>query len=251
MRRSLTPLAILVLEFAIICAILELVQRRPTFDLSILPRPSAVANTFVVLLTDGTLFKAAAWSLLRVCIGYSVALLVGIPLGLLIGRYTLIDNVVGTWTNLIRPIPAMAWIPIAILWFGVGLESSSFLIFYGAVFPILINTASGVRSVDRVFVDSVRVLGATAWDIFRDVIFPGAMPAILTGMRIAVGIAWIVVVAAEMFGARAGLGYMITAGQMTYHVDSVLVGIAAIGLIGFGLDAGFRRLEARMLAWRS
>ena len=238
------------MELAILFAVLEIIQSRPVFHPDLLPRPSAVVMRFIDLLKDGTLTKAIGWSLLRISIGYSLATLLGIPLGIIIGRYWFIRESLGTLENFIRPIPAMAWIPIAILWFGIGIKSSSFLIFYGAFHPIVINSAIGVSTVDRLFVDSIRVSGGKSWDVFREAIIPAATPAIMTGMRNGLATAWYVMVTAEMFGARTGLGYLITAGQSTFRVDTVMVGIIIIGLVGFGLDRGFRKIEARALRWR-
>jgi ABC-type nitrate/sulfonate/bicarbonate transport system permease component len=247
---ALRRVSILVIELVLIGLVLELIQSIPLFDPSIFPKPSTVLRTGYGLAASGELFVATGWSLIRVAIGYGLAVLVGVPLGILIGRYKLAEWSVGTVINLLRPIPTMAWIPLAILWFGVGLKGSCFLIFYGSLFPIVVNCAAGVRTVDKVYLELVRTLGASPAETFREVILPGAVPSIVTGLRLGLGIAWIVVVTAELFGARTGLGYMITAGQNTYRVDAVFVGMAMIGVIGFAIDLGFRRLQAHLLRWR-
>jgi ABC-type nitrate/sulfonate/bicarbonate transport system permease component len=153
--------------------------------------------------------------------------------------------------EIVRPIPPLAWIPIAILWFGIGIKSAAFIIFLGAFFPILLNTVSGVRSIDPVIIEAARVLNAGRRFIFLKVLIPGAVPSILTGMRIGLGIGWMSLVAAEFTGVRQGygLGYMIMTARDIQRPDEIIAGMLVIGLIGLGIDACLRTAERRWVRW--
>jgi ABC-type nitrate/sulfonate/bicarbonate transport system permease component len=152
----------------------------------------------------------------------------------------------------IRPIPPLAWIPLAILWFGIGLKSAAFIIFLGCFFPIYLSTISGVLSVDRILIDAARTLGAKEKDIFLKVLIPAATPSIYTGVRIGMGIGWMTLVAAEFTGVKSGygLGYMIMTARDIQRPDFVIAGMATIGLVGYLLDLLLRYMESRSLRWR-
>jgi NitT/TauT family transport system permease protein len=192
-------------------------------------------------------------SLLHFLIGLGAALIVALPLGMAMGWYRVADRVFDPIVEIVRPIPPLAWIPFAIVWFGLTDEAAGFIIFVGAVFPILINTYVGFRSLPRVFVESAKVLGATRdIDLVRYVAFPHAMPSIAGGIRIAMGIAWMCLVAAEQFGvSSSGLGYRIWSYYYLHRMDYVLLYIVMLGLLGLVIDWSFRYLiEDRMLKWR-
>jgi ABC-type nitrate/sulfonate/bicarbonate transport system permease component len=154
--------------------------------------------------------------------------------------------------EMVRPIPPLAWIPIAILWFGIGVRSAAFIIFLGAFFPILLSTTAGVLSVDKILLEASHTLGAKGKDIFFKVLVPGATPSIFTGLRIGLGIGWMTLVAAEFTGVKGGygLGYMIMVARDIQRPDQIVAGMVVIGLIGYLLDVSIRIVEGRVLRWR-
>ena len=199
-----------------------------------------------------SLFFHCFESLLRVCSGFAIALLIAAPLGILVGWFPVLRNMLTPVIEIIRPIPPLAWIPLAILWFGIGFQSAAFIIFLGCFFPILLSTISGVLSVEKRLIEAAKTLGATEQNIFLQVLVPGATPSIFTGIRIGIGIGWMTLVAAEFTGVKSGygLGYMIMVARDIQRPDFVIAGMATIGLLGYLLDVGVRRLEARVLRWR-
>jgi len=192
------------------------------------------------------------YSLYRVALGYAVAALLGIPLGLLMGWSTGLLRMIRPLVELVRPIPPLAWIPIAILWFGIGIKSAAFIIFLGAFFPILLNTISGVLSIHPILIEAARTLHAKEKDIFLKVLFPGAVPSIFVGMRIGIGIGWMTLVAAEFTGVKEGygLGYMIMTARDIQRPDEILSGMLVIGVIGLLIDIGLRGIESRIIKWQ-
>ena len=200
---------------------------------------------------SGLLFHCL-YSLQRVGIGFVLALAAAIPLGILCGWSRLLRDILTPVIETLRPIPPLAWIPLAILWFGIGLRSAAFIIFLGCFFPILLSTMSGVLSVDPVLVSAAKTLGATRRQIFYKVLLPGATPSIFTGLRIGLGIGWMTLVAAEFTGVKSGygLGYMIMTARDIQRPDLVIAGMAVIGLTGFLLDTVLRLFEKRALRWR-
>jgi ABC-type nitrate/sulfonate/bicarbonate transport system permease component len=191
-------------------------------------------------------------SLERVGIGFVLAAAAAIPLGIVCGWSRMLREMITPIIETMRPIPPLAWIPLAILWFGIGLKSAAFIIFLGCFFPILLSTISGVLSVDPVLVSAARTLGASRRQIFLSVLVPGATPSIYTGLRIGLGIGWMTLVAAEFTGVKSGygLGYMIMTARDVQRPDLVIAGMAVIGFTGFLLDSLLRLLEARALRWR-
>lgn len=192
------------------------------------------------------------YSLYRVVLGYGVAALLAIPLGLLMGWSSFIRRMVNPLIEIVRPIPPLAWIPIAIVWFGIGIQSAAFIIFLGAFFPILLNTIAGVLSINPILVEAARTLHATEKKIFLKVLFPGSIPSIFVGMRIGIGIGWMTLVAAEFTGVREGygVGYMIMTARDIQRPDQILAGMLVIGLIGLLINAGLRMFESRVIRWR-
>ena len=222
-----------------------------------LPSPTRVLAGFAELLSRGLppgsgLLGHCVASLRRVFGGVGAALAVAIPLGLLAGRSARLRSLIHPFIELTRPIPPLAWVPLAILWFGIGDLSAVFIIFLGAFFPILLNTVSGVLSIERGLLEAAVLLGATKRDLFLKVLAPGAAPAIMTGVRIAVGVGWMTLVAAEFTGVRSGygLGYLIMTARDIQRADQIVAGMLVIGLIGFAMDALIRLLERRLLRWR-
>jgi len=221
-----------------------------------LPSPWEISLGAKSLLIEGlppghVLYRHALESLLRVFLGFAIAACLGIPLGILMGWSQKLMTLLRPFVEVLRPIPPLAWIPIAIIWFGIGIESAAFIIFLGAFFPILLNTISGVRAVDVRIVEATKVLGAKERHILLKVLAPGSLPSIWTGLRIALGIAWMTLVAAEFTGVKSGygLGYLIMVARDIQRPDLVIAGMMTIGLIGYGLDGLFRTGQRELLKW--
>jgi NitT/TauT family transport system permease protein len=218
----------------------------------IFPTPVQVAKALAELVREGTLIRHVASSLYRVSMGYGLALLLGIPVGSLMGWYPGIYRALNPIIQLLRPISPIAWIPLAILWFGVDDSSPIFLIFLSSFFPLVVSTTSGVHLVERQYIRAAQNFGLSGLALYRRVIFPGALPQIITGMRVGLGIAWLVVVAAEMVAINSGLGYLIIDSRNAgTRYDLVVAGMVIIGVIGFGLDIVMRRMETLdEVSWR-
>lgn len=210
----------------------------------IFPRPFQVLVGMVELARRGVLLKYIVASLFRVSSGFLLALVVGIPLGLLLGWFGRAFQAFNPAIQVLRPISPIAWIPVAILWFGVTDLAPIFLIFLASLFPIMTATMSAVQNIQLVHLRAARNFDVKRLALFTKVIFPAALPQIITGVRIALGVAWLVVVAAEMIAVNSGLGYLIIdARNAGMRYDLVVAGMALIGLIGLILDFLFRRLE--------
>lgn len=208
------------------------------------PRPIDVLRGIIELAQSGLLLKYITASLFRVSWGFGLAVLVGIPAGLALGWYPRAFQAFNPVIQVFRPISPIAWIPIAIVWFGVTDASPVFLIFLASVFPITVSAISAVQNMQPVYLRAAQNFGLSQSELFRLVIFRASLPQIITGIRIALGIAWLVVVAAEMIAVNSGLGYLIIdARNAGKRYDLVVAGMVMIGLIGLGLDLLVRRLE--------
>ncbi len=216
----------------------------------LLPPPSDVFAAAMDLLTRGTLQKDILASLKRVGMALLCALVIGIPLGAAIGGSSRVAWSLEPVVNFFRPIPPLAWIPLSIMWFGIGDVQNEFIIFLAAVFPILLNTIDGVRNVDRQLIRAAKTLGATPSGIALTVVLPAALPSMFVGLRIGTGIAWMALVAGEIVAASSGLGFLINQGRFLFRSDYVIVGMIAIGVIGLLLDAGLRVLQNVVMPWR-
>jgi ABC-type nitrate/sulfonate/bicarbonate transport system permease component len=219
----------------------------------VLPSPIEIMQGLGTLLTTGMppghlLYNHILYSLYRVGWGFSIACVLGIPLGLLMGWFPWFHRVFSPIVEVVRPIPPLAWIPIAIVWLGIGMRSAAFIIFLGAFFPILLNTASGVLSVNPILIDAAKTLNATQKDIFFKVLVPASLPSIFVGMRVGMGVAWMTLVAAEFSGVKDGygLGFMIMTARDIQRPDQILAGMLVIGMIGFIIDWLFKAWESRI-----
>jgi len=208
---------------------------------AILPPPALAAQTFIELIVTGELFIHIRASLSRVIAAWGLSALVAVPLGLAMGRWRRFEHIVDPVVELFRPISPLAWIPLAILWFGISETGKIFIIFVATFFPILLNTVSGVKGVDKVLIRAGQVLGCeNEWSLFRKVILPASMPTIIVGFRIAFGTGWAAIIAAELVAAQSGLGYLIADGMEILRSDLVMVGMAVIGVLGVLIDSVFR-----------
>jgi NitT/TauT family transport system permease protein len=207
------------------------------------------ASSWLAWTVSGELPQDAFTSLWRIVVGFGVGAGLALPLGLLMGAKPLLYDLLNPVLQLLRPIPPIAYIPLAILWFGLGNPPAYFLIALGAFFPMLMNTIAGVRSVDAIYLRAARNLGAGDWTMFWRVMLPAAMPYILTGVRVSIGVAFIVVIVAEMIAVNAGLGYRILEAREYFWSDKVLAGMISIGLCGLGIDLAMARLNGWLLRW--
>jgi NitT/TauT family transport system permease protein len=210
----------------------------------VFPTPLAVGRGLEELVQRGLLWRYIGDSLFRVGAGYIGAVACAIPLGLLLGWYPAGAAAVNPVIQMLRPISPLAWIPLAIVWFGASDAAAIFLIFLASLFPIIVSTMNGVRNVPSMYRQAGQNFGLSTAALLRRVVFPASLPGMLVGLRISLGIAWLVLVAAEMIAVTSGLGYLIidsrNAGQ---RYDLVVAGMLIIGFIGLGLDFGMRRLE--------
>jgi NitT/TauT family transport system permease protein len=217
------------------------VSRNPAH---ILPTPFGVIAGIGDLLRHGLLFKYVVASLFRVTWGFTLAAVLAVPLGLTVGWYRRAEMAVSPLLQIFRPISPLAWIPLAILWFGVGDSSSVFLIFLACFFPLLLTAINSVRNIPSVYINAGRNFGLRRSELIYRVLFPAVLPQLLIGLRITLGVAWLVVVAAEMIAVDSGLGFLIVdARNAGNRYDLVVGGMVIIGLIGLLLDTAMRSLE--------
>ena len=206
-------------------------------------------ETWPLWALSGEFFTDAATSLYRVLVGFAIGGLLALPFGLAMGASPQAYRYFNPLLQVLRPIPPIAYIPLSILWFGLGNPPAIFLIALGAFFPILINTITGVRAVDSIYLRAAKNLGASNFTIFRRVILPAATPYILSGVRIAIGTAFIVVIVAEMIAVNNGLGFRILEAREYFWSDKIIAGMFSIGLIGLLIDTGVNRLNTYLLRW--
>lgn len=217
----------------------------------LMPGPWKTAQGIADLVPHGLILKYIVASVFRVTWGFLLAALVAVPLGLLVGWYRRAEMAVNPILQILRPISPLAWIPIAILWFGVGDLAAIFLIFVGCFLPLLLTVINAVRSVPAVYINAGRNFGLAPIALMRKILYPAIMPRLMTGLRITLGVAWLVVVAAEMIAVNSGLGFLIVdARNAGNRYDLVVAGMVVIGVVGLLLDGGIRALErANALSW--
>ncbi|MCK6445478.1 MAG: ABC transporter permease [Planctomycetes bacterium] len=211
--------------------------------LEVFPTPGQTALELGRMLQDGTLLRYTVASLYRVAIGFGLAVLIGTPLGLWMGWSTRAFRAVNPLAQGLRPISPIAWIPVAILWFGVEDASAIFLIFIATIFPIVTGAYTAVHSIPSVYVRSARNFGLERTELFRYVVFPASLPQIIGSLRLALGIAWMVIVAAEMIAVQSGLGYVITDARNGNNYARVCGAMVCLGVLGILLDLGMRQLQ--------
>jgi NitT/TauT family transport system permease protein len=238
LRVRLRPL----LFIAVLLIIWEIAARRQSAHL--LPGPWGIIGGIADLVRHGLLLKYVVASLFRVTWGFLLAVVLAIPLGLTIGWYRRAEMAFNPIIQILRPISPLAWIPIAILWFGVGDLAAVFLIFLGSFFPLLVTAINAARSVPAVYVNAGRNFGLSPARLVYQVLYPAVIPQLIVGLRITLGIAWLVVVAAEMIAVNSGLGFLIVdARNAGNRYDLVVAGMVIIGIVGLLLDMEMRSLE--------
>jgi len=204
------------------------------------PSPLVVIQKAWSLALSGVLFENVGYSLRRILIGFFMGSAIAIPLGLIIGSFSLARKFLEPWTEFLRFIPSVAMITIAVIWFGIGEQSKIFLIIYSTIFIVILNTAAGVSAITPNKIRAALVLGASQRQVFFNVSLPATVPYILTGMRLAMANSFTTIVAAEMIAANEGIGVMLWNGRMYMLIDEIFVALLCLGLLGFGADRLFR-----------
>ena len=215
---------------------------------TLMPPPTAVLAAAWELILSGELFKHFWASLKREVVAFAYAS-VAIPIGILMGWSKTAQSLLEPIFEMLRPIPPIAWIPLAILWFGIGDLQNQFIIFLGIFFPLLINTITGVKNVEHNVVRAARCLGASEMEVLTKVVFRAAMPQIITGIRVGLGVGWMALVAAELVGATSGLGWLISDARSVLRTDIILVGMVSIGAAGLLIDQGLRMVAKKLMPW--
>jgi ABC-type nitrate/sulfonate/bicarbonate transport system permease component len=206
----------------------------------LVPSPWSTFGTGAQMLSSGALAAHVGVSLQRVLVGYAAGCAIGIAIGALMGRIPVVRQLADPVLQLMRPISPVAMVPLSIIWFGIGDMSRYFIIFYGVVIIMIMNTAAGVASTPNIRLNAARCLGARPLQIFRRVVIPSAVPYILTGMRVALGFAFMGIVAAEMIAAQSGIGYLIMQSRTLLRTDIMFVGLVTLGVLGALIDTCFR-----------
>jgi NitT/TauT family transport system permease protein len=214
-----------------------------------LPRFSAVIETLWGLATSGQLIADIRASLARALGGFVLAMAIGVPLGILMGQFRRWDDFWGLLVSFSNPIPKIGLVPLFVLWLGIGETSKIAVVAAGAVFPVLINTYNGVRGVNPILIWRAQTLGPSQNELLRKVILPASLPSIFVGARLAMALAWVILIAAEMVAARSGLGFRILYGQQMFETNVVFAGLLTISIFGFAFDRLLQALSHRLCGW--
>jgi NitT/TauT family transport system permease protein len=237
-------------------AIWQLLVALGTISLDSFTSPIRVAIAlWEIVAEQNTALRGSLWShvwasVQEVALGFLLAAAVGVPLGLIMGWSRVAFNLFDPLVELLRPIPPTAWVAISLLLFGIGLQQKVFVVFVGIVSPILITTLDGVRSLDPILLKVARTHNATQAATIRKVFLPALMPTILTSFRVGIGLGWMVVVAAELIAAEAGLGFLLIQAYRIFRLDTMIAVMLIIGLLAFAMDRGMRWGQRRLLAWQ-
>ncbi len=230
------------LSFGLVVLAWATAARVSGFGESVFPSPAKVAKSMVELTANGVLIKHAVASLFRVTTGFYLAILFAAPIGILLGRIRVCRLFISPVIQFLRPISPLAWIPLAMLWFGIGDKPAVFLIFLSSFFPLVVATTVAVSEINPVYFYVAANFGFTKMELIRKVIVPAIMPSVVTALRISLGIAWLVVVAAEMIAVKSGLGYLILDSRNALRMDCVMVSMIVIGAIGLALDHVMKKM---------
>ena len=226
------------------------VMARLFFPTYILPTPSLVARTLLTLILNGTLWKNLRVSLVRVATGYFIAAALAVPIGIAAGWWKPIDNTLGSVLELLRPLPSLALIPLAIVWLGLGELSKIALIAYASFFSIYVNTRAGVRNVDPLHVKVMLIYGNGTWDVISKVVLYSILPYVFTGLRYSASVALILLVAVELVGSQSGLGFFLVQAQSYLQMPDMFAAIAVFGMLGFCFNLALASIERRVIRWR-
>lgn len=215
----------------------------------VLPAPTSVISAAVGLASTGELWRHIYISSVRALVGFGIGGAIGLVLGILNGAFPVAEKLLDTSVQMLRNIPHLAMIPLVIMWFGIGEEAKLFLVAIGVIFPIYLNTFHGIHTVDRGLLEMGRVYGLKPWELFWQIILPGALPSILIGVRFALGIMWLTLIVAETIASDSGIGYMAMNAREFMQTDVVVFGILMYALLGKLADAIAKFLEVKLLQW--
>ena len=247
-KRFVLPL----LVFVVVGGIWELLAAVTGWSSAVFPTPRAAASGMWQLIVDGTLVKHSVASLYRVTVGFYLSVIIALPLGMILGWWKTGQLMFNSMIQFLRPISPLAWIPLALLWFGIGDRPAIFLIFLAAFFPLLVSTINAVNHINSLYFQVAANFNFTRFETLTKIIFPAVLPAVLPALRISLGVAWLVVVAAEMIAVKSGLGYLIIDSRNALRMDYVMDAMIAIGLIGICLDRIIVQLHRiKSVAWGS
>ena len=233
---SMRPLFLSLVTFSIICLLWQLLLQTNGISENVFPGPVTVFGSLWQLIADGSLLKHTVASLYRVTVGFYFAAILGIPLGIILGCNKATRRIVNPVIQFLRPISPLAWIPLAMLWFGIGDRPAIFLIFLSCFFPLVVSTTIAVGSIKEVYFQVAANFNFSQKEVLLKILVPAITPDLVTAMRLTISIAWLVVVAAEMIAVQSGLGFLILDSRNALRMDYVLVGMIVIGIIGLVLD---------------
>lgn len=216
----------------------------------LLPAPAAVAKAFLASVKNVYIWENLILTLKRVLSGFGIALLVGMPLGFMMGYSPTVLTITDPVLSSVRQVPIMAWIPLTIVWFGLGDGPTVFLIAMVGVFPVILNTTAGVKAISKDYYNAARSMGASGWSIFKDIIVPAALPDILTGMRLAVGMGWMSVICAEFIATSAGFGYVMVEAQTRMETPTLMSLMVLAAMVGYAIDKTITVLDKTLTRWR-
>jgi taurine transport system permease protein len=237
-------------SLVVFIAIWEAVCRAGLVDQVFLPAPSQVLTRGIRMWDEHTLFVNVLASARRVMVGFLAAACVSIPLGIMLGTSRFARAAFDPLLSFLRPLPSMSWIPLSLLWFGITETQKYSIVFMGSFAPALLYVIDATQNIDPLFVRAARNLGANRWQVMREVILPGCMPQILSGMKVILGLSWTCVISAELVAAQQGLGFMIMNGKEFFQTDTVVLGMVLISITVIVTDAVFRIVERGVLSWQ-
>ena len=238
-----------ILAFVVFLAIWEFISKSGLFNINLFPPPTKIWKTFLESFITGEIAKDFSISLIRASIGFAIGSMIGICLGVLTGRITVCRLTIGQIAHFLRNIPSIAFVPLAIIWFGIGEASKILLVMWGVIFPVWISTHQGMINVERYHIWAIKSLGANKIQTLKEVILPSSIPFIVSGMRIGIAIAFITLVAAEMAGAFSGVGYRILTSHLVFRVDKMLLGIMTLGIMGLIADRFYVIAIKKIFPW--
>ena len=248
LRSALYGLEYIIL-LLLVLAVWTFLEKKGSLNTVIMPAPSKILSTFLALVKSGQLWKNLMISLIRVLKGYLIAASLGIVLGILIGLFRHLNRLTDLLIQIIKPIPPIAWIPLVILWFGIGEEGKVFLIFLGGFFTILINVVDGIRQTDKKLIEVSRSMETPFLKHVFLLVIPHSAPNIFTGLRVGLSSCWMCVVAAELVSSTTGLGYMIMNARQFGQTNVVIVGMLTIGVLGKVMDSLLKVVEKAVIRW--
>jgi NitT/TauT family transport system permease protein len=228
----------------------EIVVRTGAVNPLFTSSPSRIATTGFAMFADGSIYEHLWVSGTEFFTGFALAVVIGVPLGILMGWYSRLNAVLEPFVSALYATPRIALLPLVVIWFGIGLASKVAIVFLGAIFPILVNTITGVRTIEADFIKVARSFGASDRQMFLTVALPSSVPLLLTGLRLGLGHALVGIVVGEMYGATQGLGYLIAVAGARFQTDKVMVGIILIASVGVALTELLRAIERRFERWR-